>query len=228
MITLDGASCFVTAVDSCGGIGEKEHDVLRTPPETVGYYTARTVLLEILATGARPAFASISACNGPDTAERLLEGIKKVLESTGGVPWVMSTEKNMPTVMTAMGISMTGTCGFSQLRVGKCRAGDMLCCAGMPLVGPEILEPEADIFNIRDMDSLLSNPSVGSILPVGSRGIAAEAMVLAKESGLAAELDDGCGIDFMKSAGPSSCVLFSVRPRTGNIDIPYTVIGKLK
>jgi hypothetical protein len=228
LILQDGSLCFVTAVDSCGGIGEKQNDALFAPPEIAGYYAARTVLLEVLATGAAPEFASITVCNEPETADRLSVGINKAFDWLGGIPSVISTEKNMPTSMTALGISLTGVCNLDVLRIGKCRAGDVLYCAGLPLVGLEILEPGAEIFNFQHMGSLLSNSCVGSILPVGSRGIAAEAKVLAAESSLEAELDTDCGIDLGKSAGPSSCVLFSARLGTCSFDFTFRIIGRLK
>ena len=71
--------CLVTAVDSCGGIGPKAQDALDVPLDVVGRFTARTVLLEVLATGAVPAFAAISVCNEPETAEELLRGIRPAL-----------------------------------------------------------------------------------------------------------------------------------------------------
>jgi hypothetical protein len=228
VLLLQGdALCLVTAVDSCGSIGEKENDALNSPPETVGYFTARTVLLEVMATGAAPAFATISVCNEPETAARLLAGVKTAFDGFGDIPWVMSTEKNMPTKMTALGISLTGACDGSLLRLARSRAGDVLCCAGLPLVGAEVSAAEASLFDIKHMEKLLANPLVSSILPVGSRGIAAEAAVLAGESGLEAALDLNCGIDFYKSAGPSSCVLFTASPEVCISDVPYAIIGKL-
>lgn len=226
LILRDGDTCLVTAVDSCGGIGEKPMDSLSTPPEVVGLFTARTALLEVLAAGARPAFITVSACNEPGTAERLLCGVLQAAEPIGTIPWAMSTEKNMVTAMTALGVTVTGSCKISDLRIGKCKAADWLCCAGLPLVGREILAPGAEVFDLAGMDALLACLWVGSIIPVGSRGIAAEAGVLAHESGLAIQLDHGCGVDFDKSAGPSSCVLFSTsRPDCG-LGFPYTAIGR--
>jgi hypothetical protein len=228
VIMSDGAQCLVMAVDSCGGIGEKAGDALHCAPETVGLFAARVALLEVLATGAVPIAASIGVCNDAETAEKLMEGVHQAFALCGNPEWVISTEKNMQTNMTALCVSVTGICPAETLRIGMSRSGDLLCLAGLPLVGPEIVSPGAEIFKLEQMAALLGEPLVGSILPVGSKGIAAEAGVLARESGLTAYLDPACGVDTNKSAGPSACVLFSARPGIKNaLTFPFRVIGRL-
>lgn len=131
--------------------------------------------------------------------------------------------------MTALSVSVTGICAQESLRIGRSRSGDLLCLAGLPLVGPETLQPEAELFQLEQMAKLTENQHIGSILPVGSRGIAAEAEVLARESGLKVFLTPACGVDMGKSAGPSACLLFSARPAVMNTpDLPFRVIGRLE
>lgn len=226
LLLRSGEVVLVSAVDSCGGIGLLPRDALAAEPELVGEFTARTALLEVLAAGAIPSCASAAICNGPDTAGRLLHGIRKIL---GEMPLVISTEKNMPTGMTALGVTVTGQCLFSALRMGTSRPGDLLCCAGLPLVGSELLHSDVRLPSPTVIPQLLEFPGVHAVLPVGSGGIAAEAGVLAAESGLYARLDTQAGLDLNKSAGPSSCLLFSVRERALPVlpDIPVAVIGSL-
>lgn len=169
-ILSDGSQCLVTAVDSCGGIGEKAGDALYCPLELVGFHTARVALLEVLAAGASPAVASVSACNAPLEAGKMLEGIKRAFAGFSSLDWVVSTEKNMPTCMTALGVSVTGVCSPEMLRVGKSRSGDLLCLAGLPLVGREVLEAGDDMIMPGHMAALLGDSRVGSLLPVGSGG----------------------------------------------------------
>lgn len=220
-------TAFVSAVDSCGAIGMLPHDLLSAAPELVGCFTARVALLEILAVGAEPAFASVPICNAPQVAEQILVGIRKVLGVS--VPLIISTEKNMPTTMTALGVSVTGTCKVSKLRICGAKPGDVLYCAGVPHVGRETLAPDVTLLESCHVTLLLQNPRVHGIIPVGSKGIAAESKILAEENGLHAVMDENFSLDLNKSAGPSSCAVFAARPDAKTIGFPLTVtrIGRL-
>jgi len=227
LFDLGAAGVLVSAVDSCGGIGLLACDTLRVDPETVGEYTARVALLEVLAAGALPVFASAAISSGPDTAGALISGIKKALDAS--VPLSVSTEKNMPTPMTALGVTVTGLCAKGDLRVARAKKGDILYCAGLPLVGAETLAPDAILLGPAHLAALLSCPTVRSLIPVGSAGIAAEAGVLATESNLTCALRPDAGIDIAKSAGPSTCALFAAQePVSLDIGLPIFKIGVLK
>jgi len=222
----EGRLC-ISAVDSCGGIGPKPGDVLTCPLEIVGHTTARVPLFEVLAAGARPAFASISVCSDEKTAEGLLLGIRTAFSPIGGLPFVISTEKNMATSMTGLGVSVTGFCGEDTLRIGKARLNDLLCCLGRPLSGTEVLANMDKMLTLSDMNALLKNPAVSSVLPAGSKGVAHEALLLAGESGLAAHFTQ-TEIDLEKSAGPASCTVFSCGADFINdTGLPVFIIGKL-
>jgi hypothetical protein len=217
---------LASAVDSCGGIGELECDSLRADPVTVGEYTARVALLEVLATGALPVFASVAVSSGPQTATPLLLGIKNALGEA--LPLTVSTEKNMSAPMTALGVTVTGFCPKGGLRVARARKGDLLYCAGLPLVGAETLADDAVLFNKTHLTALLGLENVRSLLPVGSMGIAAEANILAQESGLSCVLHPYTGIDLAKSAGPAACAVFAARgPFRVDLGLPLTEIGVL-
>jgi hypothetical protein len=217
---------LASAVDSCGGIGQLEGDTLRADPVIVGDYTARVALLEVLAAGALPVFASAAVSSGPDTAKPLISGIKKALGAS--LPLAISTEKNMPAPMTALGVTVTGFCPKNGLRIARAEKGDVVYCAGLPLVGAETLLPDAVLFGANHLTALLALPNVHSLLPVGSRGVAAEAMLLAAESGLSAALDPDAEINLEKSAGPATCAVFAARGRVRpDIGLPVTQIGVL-
>jgi len=68
LVLRQGETALITAVDSCGGIGALACDALAADPGIVGAYTARTPLMEVLAAGAEPAFASVSVSNAPEAA----------------------------------------------------------------------------------------------------------------------------------------------------------------
>lgn len=221
LIMSDGTTAYLSAVDSCGGIGSLPHDALAVPPETVGLFTARTALLEVLCAGGEPVSASVAAANGPDIAQRLLEGIREALGTT--LPFIISTEKNMPTSMTALGVTVTGTCPVSRLRLGGGHKGDLLYCAGVPLVGAETLEEGVELPSNLQIQKLLQLPGIRTALPVGSQGIAAEAQILARESGLEVQLLEPPLLDLLKSAGPSSCILFTADPHMGKPEVGLEV-----
>lgn len=216
---------LVSAVDSCGGIGNLPGDALQVDPVTVGLYTARVALLEILATGALPAWATLAISCGPDTAETLIAGAKKAL---GDISLAVSTEKNMPASVTGLGVTVTGYCPADVLRISSAQPGDGLYCAGNPLVGTETLQAGAVLFGPDHLAALLADPRVHTLIPVGSGGIAAEAAVLAEESGLLFGLDQDCGLDFKKSAGPATCAVFSAEAGSSfAVGLPVRKIGSL-
>ncbi|MDR3551876.1 MAG: alpha-ribazole kinase [Clostridia bacterium] len=217
---------LVMAVDSCGSIGLLPNDTLRVDPEIAGRFTARVALLEVLAVGARPMFASVAIACGPQTAEPLLTGVRSVLGAD--FPLIVSTEKNMPTSMTAFGVTVTGFCEPGKLRTGCAERGDVLYCAGVPLVGIQTLEPGARLFDEAALRSLFDDSRVHAVIPAGSRGVAAEARVLAEESGFTARLDPQAGVDLLQSAGPSSCAVFAAPPCARfEVSLPVTEIGTL-
>jgi hypothetical protein len=225
-----GSELIITAVDSCGAIGSKPNDAVRIEPELAAEHTVRLVLLEVMSTGAEPEFASIMVCNEPQTAEKILAGVRKALGDYGSIPLVMSTEKNMATSMTAFGITITGTCKTENLKIGVAKAGDLIFCAGVPLVGNEMLQKSAPYFTVPHLKKIMSNKYVSAIIPCGSRGIAAEADVLATESGLKAFLNDNTGLNFAKSAGPASCAVFAANLPDKfyfGLGIPTSCIGQL-
>ena len=205
ILTTDHGTVFAAAVDSCGAIGMLPNDALAAKEEVVGLYTARVPLLEVLAVGASPVCATVSVSNGPETAEGLLEGVRR-----------------------ALGVTVLGACEAGSLRVGGVRPGDILYCAGRPRVGGELLRPGTELLAPRHIAALLEDLHVRAALPVGSRGVAAEARVLAEESGLRVRLSDSAGIELAKSAGPSACAVFAARPGAdlSGLSIPVRAVGE--
>jgi thiamine monophosphate kinase len=229
LIQLDNSDILCTAVDSCGSIGQKPHDVLNVELETVGLFTTRAALLEVLSTGALPVCISVAICNEPETAKCILNGVTHALGEYESIPKVISTEKNMATSMTALGITITGICKKGYLRLGCAKSGDYVFCAGLPLVGQQTLAENALMFELHHLTALFANLRVHTLIPVGSHGIEAEARTLAKESKLCLSLFNDTGLDLEKSAGPASCAVFSAEDslKDFELDIPVTLIGRL-
>lgn len=218
---------LVTAVDSCGGIGMLTQDVLKTSAQIVGNYTARVSLMEVLCTGAKPLFATLAVSNAPDYAQQILQGVRAVIGEE--LPCAISTEKNMNTCMTGVGISITGSCNKNDLKLGLAKDGDLLYCLGTPLVGAETLAPDAVMLSAQMIEALLRDQNVHTLIPVGSHGILSEAQLLAKESTLTVSMHEHCSLDLIKSAGPSSCAVFAADERFSPELFPFrtTLIGHL-
>ena len=204
---------LVIACDSCGSVGSKELDLIKAPPAIVGRLTARTVLMELVSVGALPAAMTVSICAEPNpTGDEILIGIKRELQVSGlsGVKLVVSSEKNFETRQTGLGIGATGICKAGDLKIAQSGAADKVFCLGVPRLGDEIITSGCmDIINSGTLSQLRPHPLIHDILPVGSRGIRAEAELLANMSNTIFEAVESCKLDLEKSAGPSTCVLFS-------------------
>jgi hypothetical protein len=197
------------AADTLGAIGMKPGDAVRASPEICGRMTARVCLMETLAVGSVP-FALIAlTCNEREpTGAGLLSGIQAELVNAGypNLSIGGSTEDNMPTNMTAMGITLLGECKLPSWRLAH--AGDEVCLIGMPYVGEEVLAHFTELPTPIQIQQLRDMPGSGDVLPCGSRGIAWELRVLEHETGLRTRLESGIDGDFLrKSAGPSTCAI---------------------
>jgi len=213
VVSINQAQYLVASCDSCGAIGMKDLDTLKIAWSITGRLTTRVALLEVLSTGAVPQIMTVAISNEPHpTGERILKGVKEELDSAGltTLPMAISTEKNMITQQTGLGISVIGVSEKNQLRIGSTQSGDDVYCLGLPKVGSEIKNPEDDeIVQVKDLQLLLNIAGVHDIVPVGSRGILTEAQQLATNVNYQLILDSCCGLDLEKSAGPSTCLIFS-------------------
>ena len=130
---------------------------------------------------------------------------------------------------------MIGVAEKIRLRIGTSQSGDDVYCLGLPKVGPEISNPEdPEIVQVNHIRVLLESLGIHDIIPVGSRGIRTEAQLLAFNSNSRLIVDPTCRLDLDKSAGPSTCVLFTSSstllfdPTTSGFErLPVTKIGKL-
>ena len=229
-----GDRCIVAACDSCGAVGSKELDAVNVPSHIVGRFTARVALLEVLSTGAKPIMITVTSCNEPQpTSKHMLEGIKDELDSLhlNSLPLVVSTEKNMPTRQTSLGISVVGVCERSQLRIAATAPGDEVYCLGIPKVGPEVYSPvDPEIIQGKHIRELLAAPQIHDIVTVGSQGIYGEAQLLAENTGGRFEPETGVEVDLYKSAGPATCLIFTIPPQirlSGFHSTPFCKVGSI-
>jgi Selenophosphate synthetase-related proteins len=210
VVTISPQQLLVASCDSCGAIGMKELDDYKISWSITGRFTTRVALLEVLATGAVPKMMTAAISNEPyPTGEGILDGVRGELLSAGlTLPMAISTEKNMNTQQTGLGISVIGVADKDQLRIGTSQSGDDVYCLGLPKVGPEVTSPEdPEIVQVNHIQVLFGIQNVHDIVPVGSRGILTEAQLLASTSNSRLILNSSCELNLNKSAGPSTCVL---------------------
>lgn len=236
VVSINQAQYLVASCDSCGAIGMKDLDALKITWPITGRLTTRVALLEVLSTGAVPKMMTVAISNEPQpTGDGILEGVKDELASAGltMLPMAISTEKNMPTRQTGLGISVVGVAEKTQLRIGIAQSGDNVYCLGLPKVGTEIISPDdPDVVQVKDILILLDISGIHDIVPVGSRGIRTEARQLASSVSCRLIIDPACGLDLDKSAGPSTCLIFSSPlalelSTFGFTRLPITKVGKL-
>lgn len=230
LIKLNNDQYIVIACDSCGAIGLKEHDILKVPYDITAKYTTRVCLMEVLSIGAKPVALTVNICNEPNpTGEKILTGIKEELSKSGfDIPITISTEKNMKTSMTALGITAIGTINKNDILLNQISKGNYIYAVGIPSLGNEVLENKTSIANARILLKLLKHTSINEIIPVGSSGIKGELDILSKVQGMDVDLADDLYIDIHKSAGPCTVIIVISKEKIQNqFDIPINFIGNI-
>ena len=212
VVLINQEQYLVAACDSCGAIGLKDLDQHKVPWAITGRFTARVALLEVMSTGAVPQMMTVAISNETyPTGEGIIKGVNEELVFAGLVlPMAISTEKNMITKQTGLGISVIGVAEKNQLNVGTSKPGDDVFCLGLPKVGPELNNPEdLEVVQVKHLRNLLAISGIHDIIPVGSKGIRSEAKRLASTVNCQFLVEPFCILDLDKSAGPSTCLIFS-------------------
>lgn len=186
----DEETAVAVACDSDGGLGPKPHDPFPCPAYQLGRFAARVPLLELLAVGARPILLvdTLSVELEP-TGVEIIRGVvdEAALAGLDRDAVTGSTEDNIPTVSTGVGVTVLGVAPVAALAPGSSRSGSAVLLVGHPKSGPDdvFTDDDPDILSLPAMQALVELPGVHEIVPVGSRGVAHECGVLAASSGLA-------------------------------------------
>ncbi len=232
VIDYDENNYLGVACDSCGGIGYKEHDLVKASPQLTAYQTGKVVLAELMSMGFTPfILADGLAVEMNDTGRQLIEGFNEVLSKLSfSVHLTGSTEENIKTVQTSMGVTCIGYCSKDKLKFNKTKTGDICILFGLPMVGNEVLQGRDKILDIDDFEKLFFCDYVKEMLPVGSRGIECELNDLLKDNNLKFEYERNFSLDMKKSGGPStSCIVSLGRENLDNIKgiikKPINIIG---
>ncbi|WP_426351172.1 AIR synthase related protein [Alloiococcus sp. CFN-8] len=233
VVQINNKESLVIACDSCGGIGKKERDVVKASPYIVGETTTRVALMELLAVNAIPKSITLTIASEPyPTGDEIIKGAKEELEASGykNLPMAISTEKNIPTCQTALGITLIGLCNNASLRICTSKAEDEVYCLGRPLVGNEVLNVQAsELITPKDIKALSSMEGIHDIIPVGSKGILGEIELLCKSNDYTFISEAEVSIDMNKSAGPSTCLIFTASKEVdlSSLRLKPLKIGKL-
>ena len=236
LIQITPEKMLVISCDSLGGIGLKEEDKVEVSNQIVGRFTLRVALMELLAVGVEPiTIVNNLSVEYENTGKEIIAGIKEelgIIDLDSADLLTGSTEENIETVQTGMGITAIGLAEVKELDLAASQDGDLLVAIGKPKVGAEVLAAAEEIADLKAMKDLRNIDYIHDLLPVGSKGISYEASLLAQINNLKLELKES-PLDLDKSAGPATVVLAALEPDKVNklreeINKPLTVIGKLK
>ena len=233
VISIDEKRYLGIACDSCGGIGNKEHDVVKASPQLTAYQTGKVVLAELMSMGFTPVIlADGLAVEMNDTGKQLIEGFQEVLSKlkTAKVHLTGSTEENIKTVQTSMGVTCIGICDKDKLKYKKTSKNDICMLIGLPLVGNDVVNNPDKILDIDDYEQLYLCDFIKEIVPVGSRGTSLELDDLCRYNNLNFKFKDDVSVNLKSSGGPSCCCLITLDEKniekiSGLITKPVEIIG---
>ncbi len=215
----NGNDYLIIACDSAGGIGNKPGDVIKVDPETTGYYSCLVPIMEILcARGEIISIVDTLSVEMEPTGKRMIKGIKKLMNNVGLEESILtgSTEENVETSMTGIGVTVLGRIAKSRHRAKKITKDQVMVVIGYPKVGEEFLNDEIKMrlhqcVKASDMVLIKDIETIRDMIPIGSKGILHECDVMAERNGLAFKETDH-NIDMGKSAGPGTCILGAIMP----------------
>jgi hypothetical protein len=227
IIDFDENRYLGIACDSCGGIGLKEHDVVKATPQLAAYHTGKVVLAELMSMGFTPMIlADGLAVEMNDTGKQLIEGFNEVLSKlkTTKVHLTGSTEENIKTVQTSMGVTCIGVCEKNKLKYKKTAKNDVCLLIGLPLVGNDVVNNPDKILDIDDFEKLYLCDHIKEMLPVGSRGTAAELGDLCEYNNLEFIYEENITVNLNHSGGPSCSCLVTADEKY--VDIIRSLVNK--
>lgn len=233
LLDLPGGDRLVIACDAAGGIGPKTLDRIRASGYLLGRLTARVALMEVIAAGGRPIALVDNCCVEPEpTGMEILRGVldEAALAGLAEDAVTGSFEKNIPVAQTGLGITAIG---LLERTPPAARSGDVIVAVGRVKVGAEITPDDQETADLPLVMRLAADALIHDVLPVGSRGLAAEAAELAATARARLELAPAEeGWDYAKSAGPATSLLVAVAPANLpglilSLDKPWTIVGRL-
>lgn len=234
LLQINEKEVLVIACDSAGGLGEKKYDQVKVSNKILGKYTVKVPLMEVMSIGAEViSVIDNLAVEYKPTGKEIIAGIKENLKLLSSAELLNgSTEENIKTVQTALGVTVIGKITLEKLKKYTfSNKNNIIVAAGLPLVGENLMKYKSKAVNLKKFLQLKELDYISQFLPVGSKGILYEAKIMAKENNYDFELINN-KLDLVKSAGPASVILLSLKEKKfsklkDEIDLPLNKIGKL-
>jgi len=234
LLQINEKELLVIACDSAGGLGEKKYDQVKVSNKILGKYTVKVPLMEVMSIGAEViSVIDNLAVEYKPTGKEIIAGIKENLKLLSSAELLNgSTEENIKTVQTALGVTVIGKITLEKLKKYTfSNKNNIIVAAGLPLVGENLMKYKSKAVNLKKFLQLKELDYISQFLPVGSKGILYEAKIMAKENNYDFELINN-KLDLVKSAGPASVILLSLKEKKfsklkDEIDLPLNKIGKL-
>jgi hypothetical protein len=192
--------------------------------------------MEMLSIGVYPFFLSntLSVEMNP-TGMEILQGIKEaldVLDLGEKVEITGTTEENIHSTSTGVGITLMGRILKKDFKSPKTYDQDLAVVVGIPVVGEGVLvEDDSTMFNLKAMGNIMGKDYIHEIVPGGSRGIAYEISQLENRENLIFKKTNSENIDLTTSAGPATSVLITLRKDNleklkKDLGMPIMIIGE--
>ncbi len=238
VIDLIGDISMIIACDSNASNGEKPNDMHSNYYEEAAVSALKVPVMEVLASGATPLVVVNNLCVEMEpTGKKIIEIMKQELESCGlwdKLQFTGSTEDNMKTTQTGIGVTVIGLVSGKYLKLGRTKPDDLVACIGFPQSGiyDRYSERDSKIAKISTVVKLSKLEYIHEILPVGSKGVRYESNELAKYVQCSFKEKDTVEIDLATSAGSSTAVLVSLDKENvmrlkNDIDEPVYEIGSI-
>lgn len=237
LVPLSGDKWMVFACDTTAGIGAKPYDSLSVDPEWVGRMCMRVPLMELLCLGVEPTISfHLFSTEMTPTGQALLAGIQAelALANCHQVLQNGSTEENMVTQSTALGLVVAGQAATDQLLWKQARPGDRVYLLGHPYVGSDVLTHYNALIDYSLVRHLRPLPFVHELVPIGSKGAMDEARQTAAVNHLtflADSREQTASAPVYQSAGPATAILVVGSAEAGvmlsSLDIPLWDLGRL-
>ena len=206
---------LVVACDSDGGLGPKPADTVFVDADVLGRFATRVPLLEVVAAGATPVLVvdTLSVERDP-TGAAIIAGVR-VEAASAGLPASAvtgSTEENVPTVASAVGVTVLARAGLHELRAASAVPPFAVLLLGRPMSAPaQRFGPDHDeVLTVPALVAALAVTGVVEALPIGSQGIWHEFEQLAASAGGTARPSADWPAPMNQSGGPSTAALLAV------------------
>ena len=241
LIEKDAITYLAIACDVSASIGPKVNDRIQVSGETAGYYATTVPIIELISIGAKP--ISVTDTLGVEmqgVGEAVIAGVHKAMVEGEINPLCLtgSTEDNIPTTTTTVGITVIAELNKDLLEAYTPKEGEHIYVIGLPKMGAEFLEEEirgnkGEVMTIETAMSIRRQESIGHMLPVGSKGIAHELQLLLEMYHLDMRWAKEITLDLKKSAGPAGCMIVTcvnqgVEFLETKITHPITYLGEVK